>query len=72
MGRRLATRIWGLAWRARRIYVHNGDSSPFLSQQPSMTTIAADSLSGLAMIAIMISETFETPAYSPNGGVPSI
>jgi hypothetical protein len=60
----------GLAWLgARSIYVHDDDSFPFLSQPTSMTTIAADSLFGLAMIAIMTSETFETSTYSPNGGV---
>jgi hypothetical protein len=49
--------------------VRDDDSFTFLSQQPSMTIIAADSPSGLAMIATMFSETFETPTYSPNGGV---
>jgi hypothetical protein len=34
-----------------------------------MMKFTADSPSGLAMNAIMFSETFETPSYSPNGGV---
>jgi hypothetical protein len=56
------------AWRGLST-VRDDDSFTSLSQPPSMTTITADSLCGLAKIAIMFSETFETPTYSPNGGV---
>jgi hypothetical protein len=57
----------GSAWRYLPTYVI-AMMTPFLLQPPTMTTIATGPL-GFASIAIMFSETFEIPAYSPNGGV---
>ena len=64
-----AYRIWGRGLADVDLSIDVTTLTPIPLQRPTMTTLAAHSPSGFAMIANMFSETFETPTYSPNGGV---